>query len=83
MPGRGGVTLRHDEFLKFPFPIRFRPFLSRWQIDGKTVHIVENDGRGPYPKKPVYVYISVWDAAHIADGAWAGKYNGKDEPFFT
>lgn len=29
----------------------------------------------------MYLYASVWDASHIADGAWTGTYHGRDEPY--
>ena len=54
-----------------------------WQIDGQTVRVVNNDGSGPFPTKPVYVYMSVWDAGYISNGQWAGTYTGHDQPYYT
>lgn len=52
-----------------------------WRIDGELVRREERREGEPWPEKPMYLYASVWDASYIADGAWTGKYHGRDAPY--
>ncbi|KAK7390042.1 hypothetical protein VNO78_25340 [Psophocarpus tetragonolobus] len=42
-----------------------------WRVDGKVVR------REGFPKKPMFLYASVWDASCIADR----KYRGTHQPY--
>ncbi|CAD6201643.1 unnamed protein product [Miscanthus lutarioriparius] len=52
-----------------------------WRVDGELVRREQRREGEPWPEKPMYLYASVWDASHIADGAWTGTYHGRDAPY--
>ncbi|XP_020219386.1 putative xyloglucan endotransglucosylase/hydrolase protein 1 [Cajanus cajan] len=54
-----------------------------WRVDGKVVRREERkEGEGEgFPRKPMFLYASIWDASGIDEGSWCGKYCGKDQPY--
>ncbi|OEL37530.1 hypothetical protein BAE44_0001454 [Dichanthelium oligosanthes] len=52
-----------------------------WRVDGELIPREERREGEPWPEKPMFLYASVWDASHIADGAWTGTYHGSDAPY--
>lgn len=59
----------------------------QWLIDAKPVRTVtraqQQVANRPFPVKPVYLYASVWNASGVHDGAWTGKWRGRDLPFLA
>lgn len=61
--------------------INWDPNVIEWLIDGKMVRREgRKDGEG-FPKKPMFLYASVWDVSGIAEGRWTGQYMGCDAPY--
>lgn len=67
------------------YAIYYNKHKLQWFIDSKLVRTVFRDEQienfKPYPKKRMFVYVSVWNASYVANGLWTGKWNGKDLPF--
>ncbi|XP_034709799.1 xyloglucan endotransglucosylase/hydrolase protein 19-like [Vitis riparia] len=63
------------------YVIKWGPDLIQWLIDGKVIRsVVSADGEG-FPRKPMFLYASVWDASYIDEGRWTGPYVGCDAPY--
>ncbi|GJN30092.1 hypothetical protein PR202_gb18371 [Eleusine coracana subsp. coracana] len=52
-----------------------------WRVDGEVIRREERREGEPWPTKPMYLYASVWDASHVDEGRWTGKYEGRDAPY--
>ncbi|KAL6649087.1 hypothetical protein ACP70R_013311 [Stipagrostis hirtigluma subsp. patula] len=52
-----------------------------WRVDGELIRREERRDGEPWPEKPMFLYASVWDASHIAEGRWTGTYHGRDAPY--
>ncbi|KAJ1299099.1 hypothetical protein BS78_01G505200 [Paspalum vaginatum] len=63
------------------YAIAWDEAVIEWRVDGELIRREERREGEPWPLKPMYLYASVWDASHIADGAWTGKYHGRDVPY--
>ncbi|KAF5181861.1 Xyloglucan endotransglucosylase/hydrolase [Thalictrum thalictroides] len=58
----------------------FEEFIE-WVIDGKVVRRDERKEGEEFPKKPMFLYSSIWDASYIDEGRWTGTYVGCDAPY--
>lgn len=61
--------------------MEWRPNSIEWLIDGKLVRKEERKEGEEFPRKPMYLYASVWDASCIDEGRWTGPYVGCDAPY--
>ena len=88
--GSGGhelwVNLNFDCSEDFhTYAIFYNKYKIQWFVDSNIVRTVfQNDGfdnDGQYPKKRMFLYVSLWNASWIEDGMWTGKWHGKDMPY--
>ncbi|KAF9600095.1 hypothetical protein IFM89_002568 [Coptis chinensis] len=63
------------------YEIRWFEEFIEWVINGKVVRKEERKEGEEFPKKPMFLYSSVWDASYIDEGRWTGTYVGCDAPY--
>lgn len=86
--GVGGHEMMHD--LGFDsskafhnYRIEYSKERIRWYVDSRLIREVLSRGLAEYPDLPVYLYASVWNAANINAGGWAGRYTGSGVPYWV
>ncbi|XP_059654235.1 probable xyloglucan endotransglucosylase/hydrolase protein 27 [Cornus florida] len=63
------------------YVIKWSPDVIEWLIDGKMVRREKKEEGLGFPKKPMFLYASVWDASYIDEGKWTGPFVGCDAPY--